>query len=103
MGMWAWVGGLDDFGTPGDHVEPIVLGLAGNMANSMTIGVVFAALMILGASLGEGARFLPVDDTAWWATGYTWPAGPRRDAHRRPRRCLQTTVDATLAAMDRLC
>jgi len=51
MGVWAWVGGLDDFGTPGDHVGPIVLGLAGHMANSMMIGVVFAALMfyVIGA------------------------------------------------------
>ncbi len=51
MGVWAWVGGLDDFGTPGDHVGSIVLGLAGHMANSMMIGVVFAALMfyVIGA------------------------------------------------------
>ncbi len=51
MGVWAWVGGLNAFGTPGDHVGAIVLGLAAHMANSMMIGVVFAALMfyVIGA------------------------------------------------------
>jgi hypothetical protein len=30
-----------------------------------------ADLLIPGASLGERAHFIPLGDTAWWATGYT--------------------------------
>jgi len=45
MAIWAWVGGIEHFGSPGDHVGPIILGLGGHMMNSMMIGVGFAALM----------------------------------------------------------
>lgn len=44
MAIWAWVGGLHNFGTPSDHVGAIVLGLVGHMMMSMMIGVVFAGL-----------------------------------------------------------
>lgn len=47
MAIWAWVGGSQHFGAPGDHVGPILLGLAGHMANSMLLGVGFAALATL--------------------------------------------------------
>lgn len=44
MAIWAWVGGSQHFGEPGNHIGPILLGLAGHMANSMMLGVGFAAL-----------------------------------------------------------
>lgn len=45
MAIWAWVGGIDNFGAPGDHIGAIVLGLGGHMANSMMIGAGFALLL----------------------------------------------------------
>jgi hypothetical protein len=44
MAIWAWVGGLDQFGRPADHIGAIVLGLGGHLVNSMVAGVVFVAL-----------------------------------------------------------
>src|SRR4051794_41864160 len=31
MGIWAYIGGLNHFGRPGDHIGPIVLGIGGHM------------------------------------------------------------------------
>ena len=45
MAIWSWVAGLEHFGTPSNHVWPILLGLGGHMANAMVVGVVFAALL----------------------------------------------------------
>jgi hypothetical protein len=45
MAIWAWVGGIEHFGQPGNHVGPIVLGLGGHMMNSMVIGIMFAAIL----------------------------------------------------------
>jgi uncharacterized membrane protein YagU involved in acid resistance len=45
MGIWAYIGGLEHFGHPANHIGPIVLGLGGHMMNSMIIGIVFVALM----------------------------------------------------------
>jgi len=44
MAIWAWVGGRNHFGVPGDHVGPIILGLGGHMMNSMVVGIAFAAM-----------------------------------------------------------
>lgn len=44
MAIWAWAGGSQHFGEPGNHVGPVLLGLAGHMANSMMLGVGFVAL-----------------------------------------------------------
>jgi hypothetical protein len=44
MAIWAWVGGRNHFGAPGNHVGPIILGLGGHMMNAMMAGVMFAAL-----------------------------------------------------------
>lgn len=46
MAIWSWVFGLEHFGSPGNHVWPIILGAGGHMVNSMMVGVVFAALMV---------------------------------------------------------
>jgi hypothetical protein len=46
MAIWAWVAGIDNFGSPGDHIGSIALGMAGHIVNSMMVGVVFAALMV---------------------------------------------------------
>jgi hypothetical protein len=45
MAIWSWVGGIDHFGQPANHVGPIILGLGGHMMNSVMVGVVFAALI----------------------------------------------------------
>jgi len=45
MAIWSWVGGLEHFGQPENHVGPIVLGVGGHMMNSMLAGIVFAATM----------------------------------------------------------
>ena len=44
MAIWAWAGGAQHFGEPGNHVGPILLGLAGHMTNSMMLGIGFVAL-----------------------------------------------------------
>jgi hypothetical protein len=77
MGIWAYIGGLDHFGRPVDHIGPIVLGIGGHMMNAMVVAVVFVALMrvlrnppgavILGAAYGAGLWalqryvFLPIN------------------------------------------
>jgi hypothetical protein len=45
MAIWAYVGGLEHFGRPANHVWPILLGIGGHMANSMMVGVVFVAVL----------------------------------------------------------
>lgn len=77
MGIWAYIGGLDHFGRPANHVWPIVLGIGGHMMNAFLIGIVFVALMrilrypsgalLLGAAFGVGLWalqryvFLPIN------------------------------------------
>src|SRR4051794_38541989 len=41
MAIWAYVGGLNHFGHPGNHIGPIVLGIGGHMMNSIFVAVVF--------------------------------------------------------------
>src|SRR3954451_19377165 len=62
MGIWAYIGGLNHFGRPVDHIGPIVLGIGGHMLNAIFVALVFVALMrvlrnlpgavILGAGYG---------------------------------------------------
>src|SRR6266542_3767266 len=64
MGIWAYIGGLDHFGHPANHIGPIVLGDGGHMMNSMIVGIVFVAVMrmlrnppgtlLLGTAYGVG-------------------------------------------------
>ena len=77
MGIWAYIGGLNHFGRPVDHIGPIVLGIGGHMLNAILVGVVFVALvralrdpsvvLILGAAYGAGLWalqryvFLPIN------------------------------------------
>jgi hypothetical protein len=77
MGIWAYIGGLNHFGRPVDHIGPIVLGIGGHMLNAIFVAVVFVALMrvlrnppgalILGASYGAALWalqryvFLPIN------------------------------------------
>jgi hypothetical protein len=44
MAIWAWVGGRNHFGTPSNHVGPIILGLGGHMMNAMMFGIMFSAV-----------------------------------------------------------
>jgi len=91
MGIWAYIGGLDHFGRPVDHVGPIVLGIGGHMLNAIFVAVVFVALMrglrnppgaaILGAGYGAGLWalqryvFLPINtpDDRLFTTGLISP------------------------------
>jgi uncharacterized membrane protein YagU involved in acid resistance len=77
MGIWAYIGGLNHFGRPVDHIGPIVLGIGGHMLNAILVGIVFVALLrvlrnprgvlILGAAYGAGLWalqryvFLPIN------------------------------------------
>jgi len=45
MAIWAWVGGIQHFGEPSNHIGPIGLGLGGHMMNSVMLGIVFFLLM----------------------------------------------------------
>ncbi len=53
MAIWAWVGGIEHFGGPGNHVGPIILGLGGHMMNSMLIGIGFAGVMAVLRPRGD--------------------------------------------------
>lgn len=44
MAIWSWVAGRNHFGTPSNHVGPIILGLGGHMMNAMMFGVMFSAM-----------------------------------------------------------
>lgn len=58
MAIWAWVGGIEHFGQPENHVGPIILGLGGHMANSMMVGVMFAVTATVVVSLLERRKDL---------------------------------------------
>ena len=45
MAIWAYIGGLNHFGDPGNHIGPIVLGIGGHMMNAIFVTIVFVALM----------------------------------------------------------
>jgi hypothetical protein len=77
MGIWAYIGGLDHFGRPANHVWPILLGVGGHMMNAIFIGIAFVTLMrilrnppgalLLGTAFGVGLWalqryvFLPIN------------------------------------------
>src|ERR671934_467273 len=77
MGIWAYIGGLNHFGRPVDHIGPIVLGIGGHILNAIFVAVVFVALLrvlrngpgalILGAAYGAALWalqryvFLPIN------------------------------------------
>jgi hypothetical protein len=63
MGIWAYIGGLNHFGRPVDHIGPIVLGIGGHMLNAILVGIVFVELLRL---LRKPPRVL-VLDTAYGA------------------------------------
>src|SRR5919197_187363 len=44
MGIWAYIGGLNHFGHPANHVWPILLGIGGHMTNAIFIAIVFVGL-----------------------------------------------------------
>src|ERR671937_2978813 len=45
MGIWAYIGGLNHFGQPANHVWPILLGIGGHMMNSIFVAIVFVGLL----------------------------------------------------------
>src|SRR4051794_31415064 len=61
MAVWAYVGGLNHFGHPGNHIGPIVLGIGGHMMKAIFVAIVFVALMgILKKPPGAGGLVLGV-------------------------------------------
>jgi hypothetical protein len=78
MGIWVYIGGLNYFGHPANHIWPIVLGIGGHMMNAIVVGLVFVALLrvlrnppgalLLGAAygraLGSPALRLPANQNA---------------------------------------
>src|SRR5437763_2373661 len=78
MGIWAYIGGVNHFGEPANHIGPIVLGIGGHMLNAILVGIAFVALLrvllrnppravILGAAYGvalwalQRYVFLPIN------------------------------------------
>jgi len=77
MGIWAYIGGLNHFGHPANHIWPILLGIGGHMMNAIFVAIVFVGLMralrnprgalILGAGYGAALWalqryvFLPIN------------------------------------------
>jgi hypothetical protein len=77
MGIWAYIGGLNHFGHPANHVWPILLGIGGHMTNSIFVAIVFVGLLralrdppgaaLLGAGYGvvlwalQRYVFLPIN------------------------------------------
>ena len=45
MAIWAYIGGLNHFGHPANHIGSIVLGIGGHMMNAIFVAIVFVALM----------------------------------------------------------
>jgi uncharacterized membrane protein YagU involved in acid resistance len=45
MGIWAYIGGLNHFGRPANHIGPIVLGIGGHMLNAILVAIVFVVLL----------------------------------------------------------
>jgi hypothetical protein len=115
MGIWAYIGGLDHFGRPVDHIGPIVLGIGGHMANAIVVAVVFVALMrvlrdppgavILGAAYGAGLWalqryvFLPINtpEDRLFTTGLISPPWVWWIAHL----ALGTTIGLVYVLLER--
>jgi hypothetical protein len=115
MGIWSYIGGLDHFGRPTDHIGPIVLGIGGHMFNAIFVAVVFVALMrllrnppgavILGASYGAGLWalqryvFLPINtpEDRLFTTGLISPLWVWWIAHL----ALGTTIGLVYMLLDR--
>ena len=115
MGIWAYIGGLDHFGRPVDHIGPIVLGIGGHMLNAIFVAFVFVALMrvlrnppgavILGAAYGAGLWalqryvFLPINtpEDRLFTTGLISPLWVWWIAHL----ALGTTIGLAYMLLDR--
>jgi uncharacterized membrane protein YagU involved in acid resistance len=115
MGIWAYIGGLDHFGRPVDHIGPIVLGIGGHMLNAILVAIVFVALMralrypraalILGPVYGAGLWalqryvFLPINTPQGklFTTGLISPAWVWWIAHV----ALGTTIGLVYVLLER--
>src|SRR4051794_6542605 len=115
MGIWAYIGGINHFGRPVDHIGPIVLGIGGHMLNAIVVAVVFVVLMrvlrnppgavILGAAYGAGLWalqryvFLPIStpEDRLFTTGLISPPWVWWIAHL----ALGTTIGLVYMLLDR--
>src|SRR3954447_13239391 len=115
MGIWAYIGRLNHFGRPVDHIGSIVLGIGGHMLNSIFVAVVFVALMrvlrnppgalVLGAAYGAGLWalqryvFLPINtpEDRLFTTGPISPLWVWWVAHL----ALGTTIGLVYMLLDR--
>lgn len=76
MAIWAWVGGRNHFGTPSNHIGPIILGLGGHMMNAMVFGIMFAAVAATMATYlrRRGGTSVSID-VAGVMLGVAWGLG----------------------------
>jgi hypothetical protein len=115
MGIWAYIGGLNHFGRPVDHIGPIVLGIGGHMLNAIVVAAVFVVLMralrnppgavVLGAAYGAGLWalqryvFLPINtpEDRLFTTGLISPLWVWWIAHL----ALGTTIGLVYMVLER--
>src|SRR4051794_32461138 len=115
MGIWAYIGGLNHFGRPVDHIGPIVLGIGGHMLNAIFVALVFVAVMrvlrnprgavILGAGYGAALWalqryvFLPIStpEDRLFTTGLISPLWVWWIAHL----ALGTTIGLVYVLLER--
>jgi hypothetical protein len=115
MGIWAYIGGLNHFGRPANHIGPIVLGIGGHILNAILVAIVFVALLrglrnppgalILGAAYGAALWalqryvFLPINtpEDRLYTTGLVSPQWVWWIAHL----ALGTTIGLVYLLLER--
>jgi uncharacterized membrane protein YeaQ/YmgE (transglycosylase-associated protein family) len=60
MAMWSWVFGIQHYtrNDAGGHVWPVILGIIGFLVLTAILGVVFAGIMTLARTPGDGATLV---------------------------------------------
>jgi hypothetical protein len=115
MGIWSYIGGLNHFGRPANHIGPIVLGIGGHMLNAIVVAIAFVALLrilrnppgapILGAAFGAALWavqryvFLPINtpEDKLFTTGLINPQWVWWISHL----ALGTTIGVVYLLLDR--
>jgi hypothetical protein len=60
MAMWSWVFGVDHYtrNDAGSHVWPVILGIVGFLVLTAILGIVFAGIMTLAGTPGDGVTLV---------------------------------------------
>jgi hypothetical protein len=60
MGMWSWVFGIDHYtaNDAGHHVWPVILGIVGFLVLTAILGIVFAGIMTVAGTPGDGVTLI---------------------------------------------